>query len=146
MVTNPDYWGSVTISARLHRWGRAGPAAVSRFAQFAHGGADHFVWRTTAGQPAHFYGWRQSAMIIVTRLNGPQVALNPDLIERAEATPDTVLTLVDGTKYIVLDSVEEIVAKVREFRASVVAVAHAMEVVSAEPPALRVLPNPEGRV
>ena len=45
-------------------------------------------------------------MIIVTRLNGPQVALNCDLIERAEATPDTILTLVDGTKYLVLETVE----------------------------------------
>jgi flagellar protein FlbD len=86
-----------------------------------------------------------SAMIIVTRLNGPQVALNPDLIERAEATPDTILTLVDGTKYIVLDSIEDIVAKVRNFRASVVALAQAMEIVSDEPPALRVLPDPDGR-
>jgi flagellar protein FlbD len=84
-------------------------------------------------------------MIIVTRLNGPQVALNCDLIERAEATPDTILTLVDGTKYLVLESVEEIVAKVREFRASVVAVAQVMDVVTEEPPALRVLPNPDGR-
>ena len=84
-------------------------------------------------------------MIIVTRLNGPQVALNCDLIERAEATPDTILTLVDGTKYLVLETVEEIVAKVREFRASVVAVAQVMDVVTEEPPALRVLPNPDGR-
>jgi len=84
-------------------------------------------------------------MIIVTRLNGPQVALNPDLLERAEATPDTVLTLVDGTKYIVLDTVEEIVAKVRDFRASVVALAQAMDVVSEEPPPLRVLPDPDRR-
>ena len=85
-------------------------------------------------------------MIIVTRLNGPQVALNCDLIERAEATPDTILTLVDGTKYLVLDTVEDIVAKVREFRASVVALAQVMEVVTEEPPALRVLPDPDGRV
>ena len=63
----------------------------------------------------------------------------------AEATPDTILTLVDGTKYLVLETVEEIVAKVREFRASVVAVAQVMDVVTAEPPALRVLPNPDGR-
>ena len=84
-------------------------------------------------------------MIIVTRLNGPQVALNCDLIERIEATPDTVLTLVDGTKYIVRDSVEDIVAKVREFRASVVALSHALDVTPDTPPALRVLPDPEGR-
>ena len=37
-------------------------------------------------------------MILLTRLNGPPFALNADLIERAEATPDTVITLVDGTK------------------------------------------------
>jgi flagellar protein FlbD len=84
-------------------------------------------------------------MIIVTRLNGPPVALNSDLIERAEATPDTILTLVDGTKYIVQDSVEEIVAKVREFRSSVLVLAQQMEMPVPESPALRVVPNPEGR-
>ena len=40
-------------------------------------------------------------MITVTRLNGPAFALNPDLIERIEATPDTVITLVDGANYVV---------------------------------------------
>ena len=84
-------------------------------------------------------------MIVVTRLNGPQVALNCDLIERVEATPDTVLTLVDGTKYIVLDSVEEIVKKVREFRASVVALSQALDMAPETQPQLRVLPDPEGR-
>ena len=37
-------------------------------------------------------------MIVLTRLNGHAFALNPDLIERAESTPDTVITLVDGKK------------------------------------------------
>ena len=37
-------------------------------------------------------------MILLTRLNGPVFALNPDLVERADSTPDTVITLVDGTK------------------------------------------------
>ena len=62
-------------------------------------------------------------MIIVTRLNGPPFALNPDLIERADATPDTVLTLVDGTKYLIAESVEEVIDKVRDYRASVIALA-----------------------
>ena len=85
-------------------------------------------------------------MIIVHRLNGPPIALNADLIERAEATPDTVLTLVDGTKYIVSDTIEEIVDKVRQFRSSVLVLAQQMEMPDqAEAPALRVLPNPEGR-
>ena len=48
-------------------------------------------------------------MITVTRLNGPAFALNPDLIERIEETPDTVIHLVGGTNYVVVESVEEIV-------------------------------------
>jgi len=44
-------------------------------------------------------------MITVTRLNGPAFALNPDLIERVEATPDTVIHLVGGTNYVVVETV-----------------------------------------
>lgn len=69
-------------------------------------------------------------MILVTRLNGSPFAVNPDLLERVEATPDTVLTLIDGTKYIVGESLTEVVHLVREYRASVVASAqehHAAE-------------------
>jgi flagellar protein FlbD len=62
-------------------------------------------------------------MIIVTRLHGSSMAVNCDLIERVEATPDTVVTLVDGSRYVVRESVGEIVDKVRAFRASVVLLA-----------------------
>ncbi len=58
-------------------------------------------------------------MITVTRRNGTAFALNPDLIERVEATPDTVITLVSGTKYVVGETVEQIVQEVCQFRASV---------------------------
>ena len=58
-------------------------------------------------------------MILVTRLNGPEFALNPDLVERAESTPDTVVTLVDGTKYVIAESVEEFIRLVRHYRAAV---------------------------
>lgn len=58
-------------------------------------------------------------MITVTRRNGTTFALNPDLIERVEATPDTVVTLVSGTKYVVSESVDQIVAEVCHFRAAV---------------------------
>lgn len=58
-------------------------------------------------------------MITVTRRNGTAFALNPDLIERVEATPDTVITLVSGTKYVVAESVEQIVQEVCQFRAAV---------------------------
>jgi flagellar protein FlbD len=63
-------------------------------------------------------------VILLSRLNGVQFALNPDLIERAEATPDTVVTLVDGTKYVVSESLLELMELTRNYRASVVATAH----------------------
>ena len=88
-------------------------------------------------------------MILVTRLNGSPFAVNPDLLERVEPTPDTVLTLIDGTKYIVTESVTEVIALVRDFRASVVVAARAMPAEPAEdparderPPHLHVAPEP----
>ncbi len=65
-------------------------------------------------------------MIIVTRLNGPEFALNPDLVERADSTPDTVITLVDGTKYVIAESVPEFIELIRRYRASVAAEAQIM--------------------
>jgi flagellar protein FlbD len=59
-------------------------------------------------------------MLQLTRLGGPVFALNPDLIERAEATPDTVVTLVNGSKYVVRESLDELIDLVCEFRARVV--------------------------
>lgn len=66
-------------------------------------------------------------MITVTRLNGGAFALNPDLVERVEPTPDTVITLVDGAKYVVLESVEDIISRIRESKASVIALSHNLE-------------------
>jgi flagellar protein FlbD len=69
---------------------------------------------------------KDGQMIILNRLGGKQVAVNPDLIERAEPTPDTVITMVDGHKILVSESVEVIVAAIRTWRASVAAEAYAM--------------------
>lgn len=63
---------------------------------------------------------------MLTRLGGHPMALNPDLIEKAEATPDTVITMVDGHKLVVAESVADVVDLVREWRASVAAEAFAM--------------------
>lgn len=65
-------------------------------------------------------------MIVVTRLNGPRFAVNPDLLQRVESTPDTILTLIDGTKYIVAESLEEIIELVVQYRARVVATTMAL--------------------
>ena len=66
-------------------------------------------------------------MILVTRLNGPVFALNPDLVERAECTPDTVITLVDGTKYVIAESVPEFIDLVRTYRVSLIAQAQRID-------------------
>ena len=60
-------------------------------------------------------------MICLSRLNGQVFALNADLIERVDATPDTVITMVDGVKYVVADGLAEVVSKVVAFRAAIVA-------------------------
>jgi flagellar protein FlbD len=66
-------------------------------------------------------------VILVTRINGAVFALNPDLVERADCTPDTVVTLVDGTKYIIAESVPEFIDSVRHYRASLIAQASRLE-------------------
>jgi len=65
-------------------------------------------------------------VIHLNRINGQSFVLNPDLILRAESTPDTVITLVDGTKYVVEESVDVLGERVRRYRASVTALAHEM--------------------
>lgn len=58
-------------------------------------------------------------MISVTRLNGSELVVNADLIETLEAAPDTVITLVDGKKYVVHESTDEVVDRIRDFRATI---------------------------
>ena len=67
-------------------------------------------------------------MIVVTRRNGRRFALNPDLIERVEETPDTVVSLVNGTKYVVEESLDSITDAVRTFRATVIVAAEHLAV------------------
>jgi flagellar protein FlbD len=66
-------------------------------------------------------------VIRVTRLNGERFALNPDLIERVEGHPDTVAFLVDGTKYVVKETVEEVLQEIREYRAAILATSYEMD-------------------
>jgi flagellar protein FlbD len=55
-------------------------------------------------------------MINLTRMNRTPMVLNADLIEHIETTPDTVISLTNGQKYVVLEAAQEIVAKVIEYR------------------------------
>jgi flagellar protein FlbD len=73
-------------------------------------------------------------VIRVTRLNGERFALNPDLIERVEAHPDTVVFLVDGTKYVVRETVDEVLLEIREYRAGILATSYEMDRGEYRPP------------
>ncbi|HHY06620.1 MAG TPA: flagellar FlbD family protein [Clostridia bacterium] len=50
-------------------------------------------------------------MIEVTKLNDVKIIINADLIETIEATPDAVITLVNGKKIVVKESVDEVMTK-----------------------------------
>jgi flagellar protein FlbD len=62
-------------------------------------------------------------MIHLTRLNGNSLVVNCDLIKYAESSPDTVLTLVNGEKIVVLESCQEVVDRTVAYRAGVFAAA-----------------------
>ena len=55
-------------------------------------------------------------MIRLTRLNGSNYVLNCELIETVEATPDTVITTVDGKKYVCSENVDEVISRVVEYK------------------------------
>jgi flagellar protein FlbD len=61
-------------------------------------------------------------MIQLTRLNGIPIVLNSDLIKTAEASPDTMLTLINGEKIIVREPCEEITERVLAYRARLLSV------------------------
>ena len=60
-------------------------------------------------------------MIELTRLNGIPILLNSDLIKTAEASPDTMLTLINGEKLIVREQRSEVLDRVLAYRAALLA-------------------------
>jgi flagellar protein FlbD len=67
-------------------------------------------------------------MIQLTRLNGNPLVLNSDLIKTAEASPDTMLTLINGEKLIVREKLGDVVQRVLAYLAALLAeVAHRLE-------------------
>ena len=58
-------------------------------------------------------------MITVTRLDERVVVLNADLIKMLEATPDTIITLVNGDMVIVRESVDEVVRRAVDYQRQV---------------------------
>jgi flagellar protein FlbD len=54
-------------------------------------------------------------MIKLTRLNGKEFVLNAELIQFLEATPDTVITLINHEKIVVKESVDDVIKRVLEY-------------------------------
>jgi flagellar protein FlbD len=55
-------------------------------------------------------------MIQLTRINHVPLVLNSDLIEHVEASPDTIISLTNGQKLVVLETVDDVVERVVRFR------------------------------
>lgn len=58
-------------------------------------------------------------MIHVTRLNGTEFWLNPELIEQIDNAPDTVITLTTGNNIILKERPDEVVEKILDYRRKV---------------------------
>ncbi len=60
-------------------------------------------------------------MIRLTRINHVPLVLNADLIEHVETTPDTVIAMTNGQKFMVMESAGQVIEKVIEFRRAIAA-------------------------
>ena len=62
---------------------------------------------------------RGDEMIPVTRLNGQEVYINSDLILFLESSPETILTLQNGKKVTVKETIPQVIDKVVEFKSRI---------------------------
>ena len=58
-------------------------------------------------------------MIRLTRINHAPLVLNADMIEHVEITPDTVIAMMNGQKFMVAESADEVIQKVIDFRRAI---------------------------
>lgn len=78
-------------------------------------------------------------MIAVTCRNGEHFSVDPAAIERVETDPDTVIHLVDGTKYVVAETFDQLLRTIQAHRAvAVVTHQHLTDRLPPEPPPFRV--------
>ena len=55
-------------------------------------------------------------MIKLTGLNKEEFILNAEVIEKIETMPETLITLVNGKKYIVLESTEKVIQEILKYK------------------------------
>lgn len=78
-------------------------------------------------------------MILLHKLKGESLWLNPDLVAFAEGNHDTIVTLLDGRHLVVSESPEEVALAVREHRAATLALAFQIHADGVAPSALRLV-------
>lgn len=55
-------------------------------------------------------------MIFITKLNSQKIVINAELIEFIEETPETMITMTTGKKFVVKEKIEEIVGLVKKYK------------------------------
>lgn len=59
-------------------------------------------------------------MIKVTGMNKEKFILNAEHIEKIEQVPESLITLVNGKKYIVMETPEEIIHRVKKYKSGII--------------------------
>jgi len=55
-------------------------------------------------------------MIVLTKINNAPIAVNSDLIEYIEETPDTIITMTNSDKVVVQEGMTEVIERVVHYR------------------------------
>ena len=63
-------------------------------------------------------------MILLTKLNKAQIAVNSDLIQYIEETPDTIITMTNNDKVVVQEGMTEIIKRVVSYRRQIIGLIH----------------------
>ena len=82
-------------------------------------------------------------MILVHKLKGEPLWVNPDLVSFVESNHDTVLTLHDGRHLVVAETPEEVADALQQYRASTLALAFRIHSDGASATLLLLVPEPE---
>lgn len=75
-----------------------------------------------------------NVMIRVTRLNGSSILVNAIMIETIEETPDTIITLTTGKKFMVLEKAQDVVTLVKTYMSAIGSIRLAIKSYSQEEP------------
>jgi flagellar protein FlbD len=55
-------------------------------------------------------------VILITRFNGTKIYINAELVKSVEPTPDAVITLMNGEKFIAKETAEVVVERLIEYQ------------------------------